>query len=368
MTDHPISAEQDNALLQLARIIEGWSHELGFQQIGISDLNLSLHAERYKHWLEQGMHADMQYMLEQKPLRLNPESLLPGTVRVISARMDYLPAGVETVKQLDHPEKAYISRYALGRDYHKLIRKRLAKLGKRIEEYSNDHTELLSTTYNQRPFVDSAPILERAFAEKSGLGWIGKNTMLINSSAGSWFFLGELLTNIPLPTSEPQRQQHCGSCTACLDICPTKAFDKAFVLDARKCISYLTIENKGVIPVEYRKAMGNRIFGCDDCQIICPWNKFSQPTQETDFTPRHGLADADLIALFLWSEEAFLKNTEGSAIRRAGYENWLRNIATALGNAKTSLEIISALQSRLSYSDKVDEHILWALQQHKPHK
>lgn len=360
----PLTVQQSVALRNLADEIRQWGSNLGFQQTGITDLELDEHSSRYRQWLDLGMHGSMDYMKSQQDLRLNPEKLHPGTIRIISTRLDYLPADVETVKLLDHPEKAYVSRYALGRDYHKLIRKRLAKLGTLIIEYVENDSALREMECTQRPFVDSAPVLERAFAEKAGLGWIGKNTMLINSSAGSWFFLGELFTNIPLPVSEPQKQKHCGSCTACLDICPTNAFDREFVLDARKCISYLTIENRGDIPEEYRRAIGNRVFGCDDCQIICPWNKFATPSTEADFSPRHRLENIDLLSLFLWSEEEFLENTRGSAIRRIGYECWLRNLAVGLGNAGKSAAIVNALESRLSYSAMVDRHIKWALQQH----
>lgn len=365
MNQQTLSNQKSKALLDLANRIQVWGSELGFQQTGITDLDLGAHEERYREWLANDMQGSMKYMVDQQALRLNPQQLHPGTIRIISVRMDYLPAEVETVKLLDHPEKAYISRYAMGRDYHKLIRKRLAALASRITQYIEKSDELSDLSGAQRPFVDSAPVLERAFAEKAGLGWIGKNTMLINSKAGSWFFLGELFTNIPLPLSEPQAQQHCGSCKACIDICPTKAFDREFVLDARKCISYLTIEHRGTIPHEYRKAIGNRVFGCDDCQIICPWNKFANISTEQDFKPRHQLNNINLLELFLWDEDEFLRNTEGSAIRRVGYECWLRNLAVGLGNAKKSAAIIEALKSRLSFSALVDEHIHWAIEQQK---
>ncbi len=351
-------------MLQLVENIQLWGRELGFQQLGIADLKLEKHASHYEAWLQKNMHGDMGYMAEQRALRLDPARLQPGALRVISARMDYLVPGVDAVKLLDHPRKAYLSRYALGRDYHKLIRKRLATLGSRIQTWVENCEPAIGLDCRQRPFVDSAPVLERAFAEKAGLGWIAKNTMLINQDAGSWFFLGELITNLPLPLSEAKREKHCGSCTACLDICPTRAFAEEFVLDARKCISYLTIENRGVIPLQFRKAIGNRIFGCDDCQLICPWNKFTRYSAEEDFKPRHGLEDADLLTLFLWSEEEFLQRTEGSAIRRTGYECWLRNLAVGLGNAATTKSVVDALRLRLGFSPLVDEHIQWALQQH----
>jgi epoxyqueuosine reductase len=271
--------------------------------------------------------------------------------------MDYLAAGTRPLEVLAAPEKAYISRYALGRDYHKLVRKRLATLAGRISEVAGGG--------GYRAFVDSAPVLERAIAERAGLGWIAKNTMLINAEAGSWFFLGEIYTDLPLPADAPQASKHCGTCTACLDICPTDAFTGPFQLDARKCISYLTIEHKGPIDPALRPLLGNRVFGCDDCQLVCPWNKFARATREDDFRPRHGLADAQLVDLFLWDEATWLARTEGSAIRRIGHERWLRNLAVALGNAPTTPAVTAALRSRRDFpSDLVREHVAWALQQH----
>ena len=270
--------------------------------------------------------------------------------------MDSLPADARIKEQLQDKSLAYVSRYALGRDYHKVIRKRLTQLGKMIEA---------EVGHGYRAFVDSAPVLERALASNAGLGWLGKNTMLINKKAGSYFFLSELLTDLPLPIDQPDDKNHCGSCTSCIDICPTQAFVGEQVLDARRCISYLTIELKGPIPTDLRKGMGNRIFGCDDCQLCCPWNRFSKTTQETDFTPRHPLDNATLLELFAWDEATFLKHTEGNPIRRTGYQNWLRNIAVALGNAPTSIEIVEALKQRLpEASELVTEHIEWALEQH----
>lgn len=342
-------------LSEIATSIKEWGKLLGFQQIGISDLTLGKHSDHYKNWLDKSLHGEMSYMYDQQQLRLNPAQLHTKSCRVISARMDYMPESVETVRLLNHETKAYVSRYALGRDYHKLIRKRLAQLADKIIDKVGDRA--------QRPFVDSAPVLERAFAEKAGLGWIGKNTMLINSTAGSWFFLGELFTDLPLPIDQPKTEKHCGSCQACLDICPTQAFNSAFELDARKCISYLTIEYKGSIPIQFRRAIGNRVFGCDDCQIICPWNKFSTPTDEADFKPRHGLDQADLLTLFLWDEETFNENTLGSPIRRIGYECWLRNIAIGLGNGAKTDAIINALKHRQNFSPLVAEHVNWALEQ-----
>lgn len=341
---------------KLATDIRLWSRELGFQQLAITDTDLSSYRPYLRDWIASDYHGDMHYMAEHEGLRARPEQLLPGTHRVICVRMDYADRADNSLQPLSLNDKAYVARYARGRDYHKLIRKRLQTLAQRIEGVAGQ--------FGYRAFVDSAPVLERALAEKAGLGWIGKNTMLINKQAGSWFFLGELFTDLPLPVDEPG-SPHCGSCRACLDICPTNAFVGPNQLDARRCISYLTIELRGSIPVEFRKAMGNRIFGCDDCQLICPWNKFTHVTGEKDFSPRHQLDDAELIALFTWSETEFLERTAGSAIRRTGYTGWLRNIAVALGNANTSSAVVSALRSRLSYpSDIVREHVLWALQQH----
>ena len=346
------------ALERLAENIQQWGRELGFAQIGITDCELDEHRADLEQWLEKGYHGTMEWMVRHKDKRGNPSLLLPGTLRVISARMEYLPENTEQIKVLKQADKAYISRYALGRDYHKVIRKRLAKLAERIREQF--HT---IDTIIQRPFVDSAPVLEKALAEKAGLGWIGKNTLVINAQAGSWFFLGEIYTNIPLPINSTVAKNQCGECSACLKVCPTDAFVDAYQLDAKRCISYLTIENKGSIPLEFREPMGNRVFGCDDCQIICPWNKFAKPTAEPDFSPRHSLDNSDLVTLFLWTEAEYLDKTEGSPIRRIGYNNWLRNLSVGLGNANPSEAIVSALNSRLNqHGDIVDEHILWALE------
>ena len=341
----------------IAADIKKWGVELGFQQVSFTDIDLSKYEHHLKDWIDRNYHGAMSYMAENRDKRCHPEQLVPGTIRVVCVRMDYASDSKDSLESMENTGKAYVSRYARGRDYHKLIRKRLQKLARRIQDVVGP--------FGYRAFVDSAPVLERALAEKSGMGWIGKNTMLINKQAGSWFFLGELFTDLPLPVDE-QVSDHCGSCSACLDICPTNAFVKPNLLDATRCISYLTIELRTSIPVEFRKPMGNRIYGCDDCQIVCPWNKFSEPTQEKDFTPRHKLDDAQLVDLFTWSEREFLKRTEGSAIRRIGYDCWLRNIAVALGNAPSSKEIVGALQSRLNnVPDMVNEHIEWALLQHK---
>ena len=342
---------------QLAADIKSWGIEIGFQDIGITDIDLAEYEHHLSDWVENNYHGAMGYMAENKAKRCHPEQLLTGTRRVICARMDYAQNAENSFNPLKSDSKAYISRYARGRDYHKLIRKRLQKLAACIEEAAG--------SFGYRAFVDSAPVLERALAEKSGLGWIGKNTMLINKHAGSWFFLGELFTDLPLPIDK-QDKAHCGSCTACIDICPTNAFVKPNLLDATKCISYLTIELRTSIPENFRKAMGNRIFGCDDCQLICPWNKFTNTSSEDDFKPRHNFDDVALTKLFSWTKADFLKNTAGSAIRRIGYECWLRNIAIALGNATTESEIISALLLRqFDSSAMVREHVEWALLQHK---
>jgi len=344
-------------VISLEQQIQQWARELGFQQVGITDVDLGDNEAYLQKWLDAGYHGSMGYMASHGSKRSRPEELIPGTCRVISLRMDYLVPDTRPLEILASPDKAYISRYTLGRDYHKLIRKRLAALAKRIE------AETGSGQY--RAFVDSAPVLERAIAERAGLGWIAKNTMLINSDAGSWFFLGEIYTDLPLQPTSAQENKHCGTCTACLDICPTKAFIGPFQLDARKCISYLTIEHKGSIDPELRSMMGNRIFGCDDCQLVCPWNKFAQATEQGDFQPRHHLDDSQLVDLFLWDEETYLANTEGSALRRIGFERWLRNLAIALGNAPTSDKVTAALQSRSEFpSELVQEHVQWALEQH----
>jgi epoxyqueuosine reductase len=338
--------------------IRRWGGELGFQQIGISGIDLQ-HAEAdLQTWLAQGFHGQMDYMGRHGKKRSRPEKLVRGTVSMISARMDYLPEHQEqAISLLDHADKAYISRYALGRDYHKLMRKRLDRLASKVADAVGP--------FGHRAFVDSAPVLEKPIAQNAGLGWIGKHTNLINSDAGSWFFLGELYTDLELPPDEIATS-HCGSCQACIDVCPTQAIVAPYQLDARRCISYLTIELKESIPVEFRKAIGNRIYGCDDCQLFCPWNKFAQPTAEGDFAPRHNLDNTDLVSLFKWNENDWNRYTEGSAIRRIGYHQWLRNLAVALGNAKTTKAVVDALQEKQNIdSELVREHVAWALQQHE---
>lgn len=341
----------------LANHIRSWGQELGFQQLGFTDIDLAEHEIHLNDWLRKDFHGNMDYMQRHGTLRSRPRELHPGTIRVISARMDYLPGTAADIELLlEDRSKGVVSRYALGRDYHKLMRKRLQKLARQIEEHVGP--------FGYRVFVDSAPVLEKALAEKAGLGWIGKHSNLINKKAGSWFFLGEIYTDLPLPIDTPVAE-HCGACTKCIDICPTQAIVAPYTVDARRCISYLTIELRDSIPEEFRPLMGNRIYGCDDCQLVCPWNRFAQPTQEQDFAPRHGLDAAELIDLFQWTEEQFLKRTEGSAIRRIGHECWLRNIAVALGNADTSNPVIKALNGRQNHSSAmVREHVEWALSRH----
>lgn len=347
----------NNKHVKLVDDIRRWAAELGFQQTGIADIDLDQAEQRLQAWLAAGFHGDMHYMQRHGLKRSRPAELLPGTVSVISVRMDYLPGEQRSpATLLDHGSKAYVSRYALGRDYHKLLRARLKKLATRIEAQIGP--------LGHRVFVDSAPVLEKPLAEKAGLGWIGKHTNLLSRDAGSWFFLGELYVDIPLPPDTPE-SSHCGSCSACIDVCPTQAIVAPYKLDARRCISYLTIELPGAIPTELRKGIGNRIYGCDDCQLFCPWNKFAKPTAEADFAPRHGLDDAGLVELFNWSEAEWLAKTEGSAIRRIGYERWLRNIAVALGNADKTPSVIDALKRRAnSDSQMVNDHVQWALEQH----
>jgi epoxyqueuosine reductase len=338
----------------LAREIKQWGITLGFQQVGIADTDLS-QAEAHLHaWLDSGFHGEMDYMQRHGLKRSRPELLETGTLRVISVRMDYLPQRQPQIREvLEDPASAYISRYALGRDYHKLLRKRLQRLAEAIEASIGE--------FGYRVFVDSAPVLEKALAEKAGLGWIGKHSNLINRDAGSWFFLGEIYTDLPLPADGPATA-HCGDCRACLDVCPTQAIVAPYRVDARRCISYLTIELHGVIPEELRPLIGNCIYGCDDCQLVCPWNRFARLSAEADFTPRHRLDNRQLLQVFAWDEIEFLAKTEGSAIRRIGWQRWQRNIAVALGNAPASHEIVLALQERLLQADDlVADHIHWAV-------
>ena len=342
----------------LAQQIKQWGNQLGFQQVGITDTNLNNDEVHLLNWLAKGMHGAMDYMSYHGMRRSRPIDLVPGTIRVISVRMDYLPPDAKHPQTVLHdPTLAYVSRYALGRDYHKVMKKRLKVLADKIEAVTG--------SFGYRAFVDSAPVLEKALAQKAGLGWIGKHTNLINRNVGSWFFLGELYTDLPLPTDPESDGNHCGTCTACIDICPTKAILGPYQLDARRCISYPTIQLRGTIPEEFRPLIGNRIYGCDDCQLVCPWNRFAQNTEENDFRARSGLDAPALIDLFSWTKSEFLARTEGSAIRRINYEMWLRNIAVALGNTPTSQKVIAALEEKQSYpSALVQEHVAWALRQH----
>ncbi|MFQ6370900.1 tRNA epoxyqueuosine(34) reductase QueG [Shewanella sp. YIC-542] len=347
-------------LSHLAREIKTWGQQLGFAKVGICDVDLSAEEPRLQQWLDNGYHGEMHYMAQHGMMRARPNELHPGTLRVIAARMDYLPPAAGFASNLSDPNKAYISRYAGGRDYHKLLRNRLKKLGERI----NQALEQASfSDCGFRPFVDSAPILERPLAEKAGLGWTGKHSLLLSQEAGSWFFLGELLINLPLPVDIPLAEG-CGQCVACMTSCPTGAIVAPYTVDARRCISYLTIELSGAIPEALRPLLGNRIYGCDDCQLVCPVNRQAPLTQETDFHIRQPLQQPELLTLLAWDEATFLKQTEGSAIRRIGFERWQRNIAVALGNAPASEAIVKALQQQLTLaSELVAEHLRWALAQ-----
>lgn len=332
-----------------------WASELGFQQVGIADTNLSLHEAHLLDWLRAERHGEMAYMARHGTRRSRPAELVPGTIRVISVRMDYWPGDARAAEEvLGSSRLAYVSRYALGRDYHKLMRRRLQRLAERIAGEVG--------SFGYRAFVDSAPVLEKALANHAGLGWIGKHTNLINRGAGSWFFLGEIYTDLPLPVDPAEESDHCGTCRACIDVCPTGAIVAPYELDARKCISYLTIELRGPIPEELRPLIGNRIYGCDDCQLVCPWNRFAVPTREPKFAPQHGLDSASLLELFAWSESEFLQRLKGSAIRRIGYERWLRNIAVALGNSEADHRIVEALEARLGHTSAlVRDHVAWGL-------
>ncbi len=344
------------SLEQLRDELKAKSIEMGFAQCGITLPDMQMEKERLQQWLNEGYQGEMSYLENHFEKRLNPAELVPGTQRIICVRMDYLPPGTAPAETLADDGKAYLARYTLGRDYHKVMRKRLTQLGKWLEERIGE--------LGYRAFVDSAPVMERPLAREAGLGWIGKHSLLLNRQAGSLFFLGELFVDLPLPIDPPYTEEHCGQCTACLDICPTRAFVGPYILDARRCISYLTIELNGSIPLELRPLMGNRIFGCDDCQLICPWNRFSTTTQEPDYQPRQKLDNSTLVSLFSWDEATFLSKTEGSAIRRTGHIGWLRNIAVALGNSRGGAEIDAALRTRLSHpSEIVQEHASWALEQ-----
>ncbi len=345
------------SLLLLKASIKAWARELGFEQTGIADCDLSDAEPRLMDWLDRGWHGDMQFMAAHGTKRTRPAELVPGTLRVISVRMNYLPDDAAPIDYvLNDPQRGYVARYALGRDYHKVLRNRLEALAQRIRNAAGE--------FGYRVFADSAPVMEVELATKAGLGWRGKHTLLLNREAGSWFFLGEIYTDLELPPDQAQNE-HCGNCTRCIDICPTRAIVAPYQLDARRCISYLTIEHKGSIPVELRPLLGNRIYGCDDCQLVCPWNRFAQKAMLPDFAVRHELDAPQLVSLFAWDEATFNDNLRGSAIRRIGHERWLRNIACALGNAATSPQVLAALQTRAGHpSALVREHVAWAIAQH----
>lgn len=344
-------------------LIRSWAQSLGFADAAIATQALDEDHAHLQRWLAEGRHGGMAWMAEHAALRADPARLQPGTVTVISARLDYRPSAADAEALLADPEAAYISRYALGRDYHKLMRQRLKKLAERLAEEIAPH--------GYRVFADSAPLLEKALARNAGLGWIGKHTLVLNREAGSWFFLGEICTDLPIAaTVAGPVTSRCGSCTACLDICPTRAITAPFQLDARRCISYLTIEHHGDIPEDLRPLIGNRIFGCDDCQLACPWNRYAKLDATPDFAPRYGLDSARLIDLFAWTEADYLQRTEGMALRRAGYARWLRNLAVAIGNAladpattaSAAASLVAALQARAAFPDStVQSHIRWAL-------
>ena len=342
---------------QTTLTIKKWAREIGFDRIAVATIDLDKAEKRLADWLDRKFHGEMEYMQRHGTKRTRPAELLPGTIRVITVTLNYLPETMqESLFALDISDTGYISRYALGRDYHKVIRNRLQQLAERINREFGD--------FGYRAFCDSAPVMEKALAERAGLGWYGKHTNILNREDGSWFFLGELFVDIPL-IPDQATSAHCGSCSACIDICPTNAIVKPYQLDARKCISYLTIELRGTIPHEYRKAIGNRIYGCDDCQLVCPWNRYARITAEPDFQIRNPLYNRSLTSLFGWDESTFLRRTEGSALRRIGYISWLRNIAVALGNAETCDEVVAALRSRADHpSELVREHVEWALLQH----
>jgi len=350
------AAHLDPAMLSAS--LRAWAADLGFTGIGVATIDLPADEAFFLDWLRAGFNGEMGYMSRHGSKRSRPAELIPGTVSCISVRMDYWPEeSADAADTLTDGNIGYVSRYALGRDYHKVLRSRLQTLCDRIQAAVGP--------FGYRVFTDSAPVLEKALARNAGLGWIGKHTNLIDRNAGSYFFLGEIYLDLKLPTDEPSNA-HCGTCSACMPACPTGAIVAPYRLDARRCISYLTIELAGSIPVEFRPAIGNRIYGCDDCQLVCPWNKFARPTAEKDFAVRHGLDHARLVDLFAWSEEDFLEKTEGSAIRRIGHERWLRNIAIALGNAPSSSAVVAALQTKTQHpSALVREHVEWALAQHR---
>ena len=358
-----MSVPSDTDLKVLSNLIRQWAKSLGFTAIGVSDIEFSQHRKSIEEWLNQGFHGSMSFLERNQELRLNPALLHEGTVSIISVRMDYLPQNARFAASLEQANQGYISRYAVGRDYHKVMRKRLKQLADRISQYCHEEWQF---EVDARPFVDSAPVLERPIAEKAGLGWEGKHSLLIDGNTGSWFFLGELMINLPLKSDAPIQPNQCGECVACIKICPTQAIVAPYVIDARRCISYLTIEHNGAIEESLRPLMGNRIYGCDDCQLICPWNRHSDLSQEADFQTKEIWRDLNLLTLWQWDETTFLHNTAGTPIRRIGYEKWQRNLAIAIGNGPYAEETINILQSSLGkVSPMVDEHIGWAIAQLK---
>ena len=340
----------------LALSIKAWGRELGFQAVGVADTDLSAAEAHLASWLERGWHGEMDYMARHGERRSRPGELVPGTLRVIACRMNYVAEVGEGWPEISDDGRAYIARYARGRDYHKVLRTRLQRLADRIAGEVGE--------FGHRVFTDSAPVMEVELASKAGLGWRGKHTLLLSREAGSYFFLGEIYTDLPLPVDAPA-DNHCGTCTKCIELCPTQAIRGPYSLDARRCISYLTIELKGSIPLELRPLIGNRVYGCDDCQLACPWNSFAQATGEADFAVRNGLDAATLVELFAWTAEEFDSRMAGSAIRRIGYERWLRNLAVGLGNATRDESIVAALRARADDSSAlVREHVAWALERH----
>ena len=341
----------------LAQRIKDWGRELGFQAVGIAHADLSSAEPRLLDWLGKGWHGEMEYMARHGALRARPAELKPGTLRVISCRMDYLDAVPGALADELQPGIAYVARYARGRDYHKVLRGRLQALCERVEREAG--------AFGHRVFTDSAPVLEVELAQKAGIGWRGKHNLLLDRTAGSWFFLGEIYCDLPLPV-DTEQENRCGTCQRCIDICPTQAIRGPYQLEARRCISYLTIEHKSAIPEELRALIGNRVYGCDDCQLVCPWNSFARPSNEKDFDVRNGLDRATLVELFAWTESQFDQRLRGSPIRRIGYERWLRNLAVGLGNAPTSAEVVAALRARSNHpSELVREHVHWALRRHE---
>lgn len=347
-----------DSLPNLSRAVHRWGRELGFDQVGIADLDLEEHEAHLLNWLKQGRHGEMGYMQRHGVRRSRPWELVPGTQRVISVRLNYLPHGLDYAEQaLEDSTRGYVSRYALGRDYHKVLRGRLRRLVRRIEGVAGP--------FGYRVFTDSAPVLEKALAERAGLGWIGKHTNLLAKDAGSWFFLGEIYTDLPLTPDSPAYEEHCGDCRACIDVCPTQAIVAPYQLDARRCISYLTIELKGSIPLPLRPLIGNRVYGCDDCQLVCPWNRYARLASVEDFQPRAALEKSSLVEMMAWEETDYLRHTEGTAMRRIGHVQWLRNVAVALGNAPYDEAVVTALRARAGHpSELVREHVAWALERH----